>query len=44
MVTLIVGRLNGTNDICNIVTLCEGADDPKHIQFSSENLCPGMPK
>lgn len=44
MVTMILGRKNGTPNECNITTLCEGADHPKHIQFSTENLCPGMPK
>lgn len=44
MVTMIIGRPNGTLNQCNITTVCEGADEPKQIQFQTENLCPGMPK
>lgn len=44
MVTLFVGRRNGTQDECNIRTLCQGADEPFQIQFSTKNLCPGLPK
>jgi hypothetical protein len=44
MVTMIVGRKNGTESDCNITTLCAGADEPKQIQFNVENLCPGEPK
>lgn len=44
MVTMIVGRKNGTESECNITTLCLGADEPKQIKFSTENLRSGMPK
>lgn len=44
MVTMIVGRKNGTEGDCNIITLCAGADEPKQIQFNVGNLRPGMPK
>lgn len=44
MVTMIVGRKNGTSNECNILTLCQCADLPKQVQFETENLRPGMPK
>lgn len=44
MVTLIVGRRNGTPDEVNIHTLCDGADKPVKIQFNTDYLCSGMPK
>lgn len=44
MATLFVGRKNGSEDECNIQTLCHGADEPLKIQFNIENLSPGMPK
>jgi hypothetical protein len=44
MVTLYVGRKNGSEDECNILTLCDGADEPLKIQFNTKNLVPGMPK
>lgn len=44
MVTLIIGRKNGTKNLCNISTLCPGVDEPKQTQFKSDNLQPGIPK
>ncbi|KAL7038761.1 hypothetical protein ACKWTF_009687 [Chironomus riparius] len=44
MVTLIVGRRNGTPDEVNIHTLCDGADKPDKIQFNTDYLVSGMPK
>lgn len=44
MVTLFVGRKNGTQDECNIRTLCQDADEPLKIQFSTKKIRPGMPK
>lgn len=44
MVTIVVGRKNGTTSQCNITTLCEGADEPRNITFDSTDLQPGLPK
>ena len=44
MVTIIVGRKNGSSDECNVKTLCPGADFPRKIQFNTDYLCPGLPR
>ncbi|CAO1408953.1 unnamed protein product [Diamesa serratosioi] len=44
MVTILVGRKNGTKSHCDITTLCDGADEPRHITFDSTDLQPGLPK
>ena len=33
MVTIIVGKKNAEKSIANIVTICDGADQPARIQF-----------
>lgn len=43
MVTFVIGKPNGTNE-CEIVTCCDGADDPRRVRFSICNLAPGHPK
>lgn len=45
MVTLIVGkRREGQTSIVNIATYCDGADDPKRVEFDLKCLEPGTPK
>lgn len=45
MVTIIVGKKNGDGSTtCDITTSCSGADEPKRIQFETENLIPNLPK
>lgn len=44
MVTIFVGRKNGTASYCNITTLCEGADEPRQIALDLTDLQPGLPK
>ncbi|KAG5680497.1 hypothetical protein PVAND_010004 [Polypedilum vanderplanki] len=44
MVTIIVGRRNGTKDECNVKTLCPGADFPRKIQFTTDYLVRGLPR
>lgn len=43
MVTFVIGKLNGTDE-CEIVTCCDGADEPRRVRFSIRNLAPGHPK
>lgn len=43
MKTVIVGRRNDTSDV-QILTCCEGADEPSFVKFSTTNLVPGEPK
>lgn len=46
MVTLIVGRRKDdqTSTVASIATYCDGADDPKRIEFDLKRLEPGAPK
>lgn len=44
MVTVIVGRKNDDCSDAQILTCCEGADDPAFVKFSTKNLVPGEPK
>lgn len=44
MVTLIVGKRNGEKSKANIVTHCDGADDPRSVSLDLDNLKPGLPK
>lgn len=44
MVTIIVGKRNNTESTANIVTHCNGADDPTTISLDLNNLNAGMPK
>ncbi|XP_063695773.1 galactokinase-like [Culicoides brevitarsis] len=43
MVTFVIGKPNGTDE-CEIVTCCEGADEPKRVRFKIYNLAPAFPK
>lgn len=45
MATLIVGRRkDGQTSIVNIATYCDGADDPKCVEFDLKCLEAGAPK
>lgn len=44
MVTLIVGKRNGTKSAANIVTCCDGADAPTDISIDLTQLKVGTPK
>lgn len=44
MVTLIVGKKNGEKSTANIVTFCDGADEPNRIKIDLNHLTPGVPK
>lgn len=44
MVTIIVGKVVPNSSTADIVTCCDGADDPRRIQFQLNNLTPGLPK
>lgn len=44
MVTLIAGKKNDTEAKVDIVTYCDGADEPNRIQFQLNDLKPGLPK
>lgn len=44
MVTMIVGRKNGTKNLCNITTLCPGISEARQAQFNNDDLQPGIPK
>uniref|UniRef100_A0A1L8E1T3 Putative galactokinase n=1 Tax=Nyssomyia neivai TaxID=330878 RepID=A0A1L8E1T3_9DIPT len=43
MVTLIVGSRNGTNSQVNLVTCCEGVDEPRRCTFDSNHVTRGPP-
>ncbi|XP_055677533.1 galactokinase-like [Lutzomyia longipalpis] len=44
MVTLIVGSRNGSASQVNLVTLCEGVDEPRRCTFDSHNVTKGAPQ
>ncbi|XP_055325074.1 galactokinase-like [Sitodiplosis mosellana] len=44
MVTIIVGKRNQTKSTANVVTCCDGADDPTTVSFDLNNLTVGTPK
>lgn len=46
MVTIIVGKINesNSNQVVDIATFCDGADDPKRTLIDLKNLVPGLPK
>ncbi|XP_055841372.1 galactokinase-like [Episyrphus balteatus] len=44
MVTIIVGGPNGKKDEADIVTRCDGADEPKKVRVNLKTLQPGTPK
>lgn len=44
MKTVIVGRKNDDSSDAQILTCCEGADEPAFVKFSTNNLEPGEPK
>lgn len=44
MVTIIVGKIEPNTNIADIITCCDGADDPRRIRFELNNLTPGLPK
>jgi len=43
-VTLIVGKCNGNKSRANIITHCDGADEPRSIELNLDSLKPGQPK
>lgn len=44
MVTIIVGKNNGSKSLADIATYCDGADEPHRITFDLTDLKPGLPK
>lgn len=44
MVTIIVGKINAGSDIADVVTLCDGADEPRRTSIDLCNIKPGKPK
>ncbi|XP_037038437.1 galactokinase-like isoform X1 [Bradysia coprophila] len=44
MVTIIVGKVVPNSNIADILTCCDGADDPRRIQFQLDNVTPGLPR
>ncbi|XP_059621240.1 galactokinase-like [Phlebotomus argentipes] len=44
MVTLIVGAKNGTDSQVNLVTCCEGVDEPRRCSFDSRHVAKGTPQ
>uniref|UniRef100_A0A6B2E9Y2 Putative galactokinase n=1 Tax=Phlebotomus kandelakii TaxID=1109342 RepID=A0A6B2E9Y2_9DIPT len=44
MVTLIVGARNGTESQVNLVTCCEGVDEPRRCSFDSRHVVKGAPQ
>lgn len=44
MVTLIIGARNTTNSQVNLVTCCEGVDEPRRCSFDSTNVSKGTPQ
>ena len=44
MVTVIVGKRNKSDTICDILTLCEGVDSPNRAQFDASRTEKGTPK
>lgn len=44
MVTLIVGRKNGTENLVRLKTLCDGADEPTDVEIDINKLKAGNPK
>lgn len=44
MVTIMVGKKNGSAALADIVTYCDGADEPHRITFDLTELKPGLPK
>ncbi|XP_055634467.1 galactokinase-like isoform X2 [Toxorhynchites rutilus septentrionalis] len=44
MVTVIVGKKNGTPSNCDVLTCFEGTDEDKRAQFDSSSIAKGIPK
>lgn len=44
IVTIIVGKIKPNTNIADIITCCDGADDPRRVQFQLNNLTPGLPR
>lgn len=44
MVTIIVGKITPNSNTADIITCCDGADDPRRVQFQLNDLTPGLPK
>ncbi|KAJ6634745.1 Galactokinase [Pseudolycoriella hygida] len=44
MATIIVGKIVPNTNTADIITCCDGADDPRRVQFELKNLAPGLPK
>lgn len=44
MVTVIVGKCNGTESTARITTCCNGADEPTSISLDLNKLDAGKPK
>lgn len=44
MVTIIVGKVVPNSNTADIITCCDGADDPRRVQFQLNNLTPGLPR
>lgn len=44
MVTIMVGSPNETRNHADILTLCDGADEPRRISIDLDDLQPGIPK
>jgi galactokinase len=44
MVTVIIGKSNGTESTVDITTLCDGINEIRQTQFDTKNLVPGKPK
>lgn len=45
MVTIMVGKLNPKgNGVGDILTLCDGADEPRRVSIDLCDLKPGRPK
>lgn len=43
MVTFVIGKFNGTDE-CEVITCCDGADEPRRTRFKIRNLAAGHPK
>lgn len=44
MCTIIVGGLKPNSNVAHILTLCDGADEPRSTAIDLRDLKPGVPK
>lgn len=44
MVTIMVGKIVPNTNTADIITCCDGADDPRRVRFQLNNVTPGLPR